>query len=96
MRDACVYIGIQMYIALILLSLTFGVLIGIFTGYYITLSVFSFKMLGAEIKLMKWDESLFAYRPRSILRPIKQGEWIALKADEGIVDFINILMEREE
>jgi len=85
-----------MYIALILLSLTFGVLIGIFTGYYITLSVFSFKMLGAEIKLMKWDENLFAYRPRSILRPIKQGEWIALKADEGIVDFINILMEREE
>ena len=84
-----------MYIALILFSLLLGVVLGVYMGYYVTLSILSVKALDANLKVMRWESNLFAYRPRSITKPISEGDIIAIKADEGIVNFVNILIEKD-
>lgn len=84
-----------MYIILFLFSLLLGAVLGVYIGYYVTLSMFTVKMIDANIKLMKWESKLFAYRPRSITKSVSEGDMIAIKADEDIVNFVNILVKKD-
>ena len=84
-----------MYIVLILFSLMLSAILGMYIGYYIALTILSVKILEAELKVMKWEDDLFAYRPRSISKPVKKGDLIAIKADEDIVNVVNILIKKE-
>lgn len=85
-----------MYVALSLLSMTFAFLFGIFAGWYITVNMFYLEIVRSEPKLMKWDEGVFAYRPRPISAQIRKDDLVVLKAGESIVDMINTTLKGEE
>lgn len=70
--------------------------IGAYGGYYVSLIAMVGRLFELDIKSLRWNDDLYAYRPRSLSNNIKEGDLISFRVDESLANLLNELNREKE